>query len=352
MRASEPGRQDHHFHGAGPAALATVAALLLVPAVLACEPGPSADRSLAASNPAVEASGLGPPSDQSGKTAAAKAFDGSQALMHARTVVAFGPRPVGSHALEQTRKYTNEALGESGLTVRRDDFVGHTPVGEIPMANLIAEIPAADGSTDGTLIVLAGHYDTVGSDEFEFVGANDAGSSTAILIELGRVLVEHPAPLPVWLVFFDGEEALVRWSDTDSRYGSRHMAERMEREGTLDRIGALILFDMIGDADLGFPKDGNSTGWLNDLIWATADQIGYSMQFQGGFAQYMEDDHLPFIRRGVAAVDLIDFDYGPANSYWHTAADTIDKLDTASFQAVGETVLSSLPTIARRISAR
>ncbi len=315
-----------------------VFALALAPAILACEPDAAG-------------TATGPP--QSGKTAAANAFDGERAMMYARDIVAFGPRPVGSDALEQTRRYIETELEGFGLTVERDEFVGNTPVGDIPMANLIAHVPAADGAPDGPVIIFSGHYDTLKADGFEFVGANDAGSSTAILLELGRVLAENPPPLPMWLVFFDGEEALVNWSARDSRYGSRHMVERMQAAGELDQIGAMILFDMIGDADLHFPKDGNSTDWVNDVVWDVAAQIGYSDVFATG-TQFIEDDHAAFVDAGVAAIDLIDFEYGPGSPgrYWHAPFDTYDKLGASSFQAVGETALSVLPVLAERLQNR
>ena len=291
-----------------------------------------------------------------GKTAAALDFDGERALMYTRDVVAFGPRPAGSDALEQTRRYIEASLAGFGLTVQRDEFVAGTPVGDIPMANLIAEVPAAEGAPEGPAIILSGHYDTLLRENFDFVGANDGGSSTGILIEFGRVLVDNPPPLPVWLVFFDGEEALVQWSDTDGRYGSKHMASRMEEAGELDTIGAMILVDMIGDADLSFPQDANGTDWLNDLVWETAAEIGYGNVFLSGPVQYMEDDHLPFTERGVAAIDLIDFEYGPnirsGGEHWHQASDTMDKLGAPSFQAIGETVLTVLPRLAERLTGQ
>ena len=291
-----------------------------------------------------------PGAAQEGKTAAALAFDGERALMYTRDVVAFGPRPVGSAALEQTRRYIESTMESFGLSVTRDEFVGRTPVGEIPMSNLIVEVPAAEGAPDGPVIIFSGHYDTLRSEGFDFVGANDAGSSTGILLEFARVLVEHPPPLPIWLVFFDGEEALVNWSDTDSRYGSKHMAQRMQDAGELDQIGAMILFDMIGDADLAFPQDPNGTDWLNDLVWETAARIGHGDVLYDAVGLPMEDDHLPFIRRGVPAIDLIDFDYGPGNRYWHSPFDTMDKLGASGLQAVGETALSALPALAERLS--
>jgi len=285
---------------------------------------------------------------QNGKTAAALAFDGERALMYTRDVVAFGARPMGSAALEQTRQYIESTMEGFGLAVRRDEFVARTPRGDVPMANLIVEIAAAEGAPAGPVIILSGHYDTLRTDGFEFVGANDGGSSTGTLLEFGRVLAEHAPPLPVWVVFFDGEEAMVAWTDTDSRYGSTHMASTMEAAGELDRIGAMILVDMTGDADLSFPKDANGEGWLNDIVWQTGADIGYGNVFVEG-VQFMEDDHLPFTTRGVAAIDLIDFSYGPGNRYWHSPFDTMDRLGAGSFQAIGETVLSALPRVTEYI---
>ncbi len=289
---------------------------------------------------------------QSGRTAAANAFSGERALAYTADVVAFGPRVSGSDAIEQTRQYIETTLQGFGYTVTRDEFTATTPLGSVQMANLVVVVPAADGAPDGPAIVLAGHYDTKQFDQFEFVGANDAGSSTGILLEFGRVLSENKLTLPVWLVFFDGEEAFVEWNATDGRYGSKYMAQRMQAAGELDQIGAMILLDMIGDADLSFPKDGNSTGWLNDIVWQTAASIGHGDVFDDGFPHFMEDDHLPFTERGVAAIDLIDFNYGPANRNWHSPFDTMDKLGPVGFQAVGETVLAALPMIGERIHDR
>jgi glutaminyl-peptide cyclotransferase len=281
------------------------------------------------------------------QTAAAEAFDGARAMEQAERIVGFGPRPVGSDALEQTRLYVEETLQGYGISTRRDELIGDTPHGPIPMANLIAEVPAAPGGEHRPIVILSGHYDTLNMAGVEFVGANDAGSSTAILLELGRVLAEHAPPMPVWLVFFDGEEASVQWGPTDGTYGSRHMAQRISSEGRIRDFGAMILLDMIGDADLVIDTEMNSTGWLNDLIWATAEEIGHGEHFSSDM-QFMDDDHRPFMEIGVPSVDLIDFNYGPGHRYWHAPFDTLDKLGVESFQAVGETVLSVLPLLAER----
>lgn len=277
-----------------------------------------------------------------------EAFDGQLALDHAAAMVALGPRPLGSEALEQTRQYIETQLEAFGLTPSRDSFDAKTPLGTVAMANIVATIDPADGGADRPVIILAGHFDTKLFERVEFLGANDGASSAAILLELARVLVAHPASLPVRLVFFDGEEAAVVWTDDDSTYGSRHMVQRLEAEGGLDEIGALVLFDMIGDAQLQIPREGGSTGWLTDVIWQAASDAGHAENFPNS-THFILDDHLPFIEAGVDAVDLIDFSYGPGNRYWHAPFDTLDRLSADSFQSVGETMLTALPRIEERL---
>lgn len=278
-------------------------------------------------------------------------FDGERALAHAAAMVKLGPRPLGSEALEQNRRYIEQELRAIGLQPVRDELVAATPVGAVPMANIIAIIEPAAGFAAAPALLLGGHYDTKLFQGVDFVGANDGASSAAILLELGRVLAMHPPPVPVWLVFFDGEEAVGRWSDTDSTYGSRHMAARLQRTGQLEAVGALVLFDMIGDADLQIPREDSSTAWLNDLIWEAARAIGHGAHFPERTHAIL-DDHLPFLQVGVDAVDLIDFEYGPGNRYWHAPFDTIDRLSADSFQIVGETVLTALPHIGERLRGR
>lgn len=177
------------------------------------------------------------------------------------------------------------------------------------------------------------------------------GSSAAVIVELARVLVRlEPRPAAtIWLVLLDGEEAVVRWSDTDSLYGSRHLAARMETSGELSRMRAFLLVDMVGDRELGIQRDMYSTPWLQDMVWATAARLGHSEHFLDS-RTYVQDDHLPFARRGVPVVDLIDFRYGPGNTYWHSSEDTLDKLSADSLHVVGETLLSVLVELDRQAS--
>ena len=190
-------------------------------------------------------------------------------------------------------------------------------------------------------MVITGHYDTKSMPGTYFVGANDAGSSTGFLLEMAKVLAHSPHKDDLYLVWFDGEEAVAQWSDYDSLYGSRHLAEKWATDGTLGRVKALINVDMIGDRDLGILEEMNSAAPLRELVWNTADRLGYGKHFLRNESA-IEDDHIPFLRRGVNALDLIDLDYGPSNSYWHTDKDTMDKLSAGSFLVVGRVLTQVL----------
>ena len=274
--------------------------------------------------------------------AAPARFDGQRALDHTARVVALGPRPAGSPALARTRDYIQKELKALGLTVTEQAFEAATPAGKVRMVNLRAMIGGAGNSRR---LIIAGHYDTKLFKEATFVGANDGGSSTGFLIELARALKQAPPPMPVELLFLDGEEAVRReWQDPDNRYGSRYYVENARKDGTLSSIAALILVDMIGDADLGIKREAQSTTWLTNVIWAAAGTLG-RREFLAEETP-IEDDHIPFLQAGIDAVDLIDLDYGP----WHTPADTMDKLSAKSFQAVGDVLLAALPEIAKRLN--
>jgi Zn-dependent M28 family amino/carboxypeptidase len=267
-------------------------------------------------------------------------FNGARAFDDLKHVVAFGPRPPGSTALAASREWIIKQLRQDGCDVEQDSFVAATPVGQIPMTNVIAKIPGAKPD----VIMMAGHYDTMRFENGNFVGANDGGSSTAFLLEMARLLAHRKGPATYWLVFFDGEEALVRWSDSDKLYGSRHLVQRLSSEGELSRIKAMILVDMIADAKLDIHRESNSTAWLGDIVFNTADRLGYSKFFLKSLIT-IDDDHIPFVDAGVSAVDVIDLDYGPNNSYHHTLQDTIDKCSPASLAIVGRVVVATLAEI-------
>ncbi len=273
-------------------------------------------------------------------------FDGNRAYEHLRQVVAFGPRPAGSPALESTRHYIRKQLAEIGVQAVEQPFDAETPVGRIHMVNVVARIPGASADR----LVFAGHYDTKLFREFRFVGANDAGSSTAFLLEWGRVMKARNNPLTIELVFLDGEEAtLPDWGGTDHTYGSRHYVEAAHKEKTIAGLRAMILVDMIGDRDLHIRRELSSTPWLTDTIWAAARRLKQADAFLDATTQ-IEDDHIPFLNAGVPAVDIIDGpeDYPP----WHTAGDTLDKVSARSLQVVGDVLFEALPAIEKRVAAR
>jgi Zn-dependent M28 family amino/carboxypeptidase len=265
-------------------------------------------------------------------------FNGGRAFADLKSLVAFGPRPAGSQVLREARQWMIRRLKETGAPVEEDAFVASTPIGSLSLTNLIVKFPG----TRPQVVIVAGHYDTKREDDFRFVGANDGGSSAAFLLELARVLAQRKNALTYWLVFFDGEEAVrQQWTDNDSVYGSRHLVQRLASTGELSRVQAMILVDMIGDANLDIRRDTNSTPWLTDLVFAAARRLGYEKYFREDHLP-VDDDHMPFVNAGVSAVDLIDLDYGPNNSYWHTALDTPEHCSPLSLTIVGRVVVATL----------
>ncbi|MBI3895799.1 MAG: M28 family peptidase [Acidobacteria bacterium] len=267
---------------------------------------------------------------------------GEAALEHVKRMVAFGPRPPGSEAHQQTQRYIQETLQSAGWTVQQDSFTAQTPIGSVPMNNILGRLT---GRTD-RIIVMAAHYETKLEHDFPFLGANDGGSGTGLLLALAPILAKQNHNHTLWLVFFDGEEAFKEWSEKDSLYGSRHLVEQLKASGELSKIGALFLVDMIGDRDLDIRRESNSTPWLTDRVWNAAKRLGYEKNFLP-VSSWVEDDHLPFLKAGVPAVDLIDFNYGPGNRYWHSAEDTLDKVGAQSLGTVGAVLLEVIAELDR-----
>jgi glutaminyl-peptide cyclotransferase len=264
-------------------------------------------------------------------------FESGRAWEHLRQLVAIGPRPSGSPAIELTRKYIKDQLAAAGLTATEQTWEDQTPLDKVRMVNLIATIPG----TRRERIVFAGHYDTKLYRQFRFVGASDGGSSAAFLLELGRVLKARKNPLTIELLFLDGEEArMPDWHGTDNTYGSRHYVDVAKRDGSLATLKALVLIDMIGDRDLDIRRDTNSTAWLTNAIWDAAKRQSMDDYFLSDSTR-IEDDHLPFVAAGIPSVDIIDLDY----EAWHTAKDTLDAVSARSLQVVGDVVLAALPHI-------
>jgi hypothetical protein len=272
-------------------------------------------------------------------------FNADRAFADLRAMVAFGPRPAGSEALAKTRAYIVAELQKAGLKAELDEFEPVTPRGRKKMTNIRASRP---GTRPGT-IALVGHYDTKLFTNMSFVGANDGGSSAAWLLEMARATQGLRLQNTLEFVFFDGEEAVVEWTDDDSVYGSKYDVERRAKAGTLRQLKAVILVDMIGDKALNIQRESQSTPWLTETIWTTGRSIGYSMEFLNTM-QTISDDHIPFLNARIPAVDIIDFDYGPNHGYWHQASDTLDKTSGRSLKVVGDAVYMSLAEIDRMAS--
>jgi Zn-dependent M28 family amino/carboxypeptidase len=275
-------------------------------------------------------------------------FNGAKALEYARQFVSIGPRWPTSPGHLKAEAFLRDHFKHDQL--EEDTFTASTPIGPVDMRNFIVRFP---GKKNG-VIVLATHYETnYWLKDINFVGANDGGSTTGLLLAIADQLRAETAGgnkldgYSVWLVFFDGEEAIKEWSDSDSTYGSRHLAAKWARDGTLPKIKAFILADMIGDKDLDILRDTNSTDWLVALVRQAAKKFRYEHYFikQEGDIQ---DDHLPFVKRGVPSIDIVDLNYGPKNSYHHTAQDTMDKISAQSLTIDGDVFLETIRLINQR----
>lgn len=281
---------------------------------------------------AVLASGVG--------AAERPAFDGGAALKHVERLVAIGPRVAGTPGGVKAREYIVAELKRiAGVQVQVRTFEADTPHGRLSMANVIAVLPGRRPD----VVMLAGHYDTKLFKQFQFVGANDGGSSAALLLELARRLAARPRDYTYWLVWFDGEEARETWTDRDSLYGSRRLAADLAKDKRLPR--AMVLVDMIGDRDLAIRREAHSAAWLTQIIWDAAARLGHGAHFLRDIIP-VEDDHVPFLRAGVPSTLLIDFDFPP----WHTAADTLDTLSAESLAVVGQVLLEALPSVEHYLS--
>ncbi len=270
-------------------------------------------------------------------------MDGSLAYSHVEKLVGFGPGRLDPPAIARSQAYIAGVLKELGLQVEHQDFLANTPNGPVSMKNIVGKT----GRSGKPVVILGSHYDTKLMMNAAFVGANDGGSSTGLLLELARVLSKRQNAFTIWFVFFDGEEAQREWSETDSLYGSRYFVEKLKTDGQTGAIKALILMDMIGDRDLKLENDTSSTPSLMDLVRRSAAGLGYS-KYMAASQKGMVDDHLPFIRAGIAAVDLIDYDYGFNNSFWHTSNDTLDKISPRSLKIVGDIVVRTLESLSQK----
>ena len=275
-------------------------------------------------------------------------FNGERAYEYAREFVAIGPRWPTSQGHVKAEQFLRSHFAHDQL--EEDAFTADTPIGPVVMRNFIVRYP---GTKDG-VIVLASHYETnYPLRNINFVGANDGAATTGLLMAIGDQLREQTAHgkklegYSVWLVFFDGEEAIKSWTASDSTYGSRHLAAKWGRDGTLGRIKAFMLADMIGDKDRDIQRESRSTDWLVSLVRQAAKKFGYERYFFQE-DEPVEDDHMAFVQRGVPSIDVIDLDYGPNNSYHHTAQDTLDKISARSLTISGDVFMETIRLINQR----
>lgn len=321
-----------------------IALLALASFHLACDHGKDAAQS---QTPQVAAAADAPNLNFPPDSGPPPAFDGDGAMQYVKDIVKFGPRPIGSGNHKKVEDYIGAHL--KGDQVEDDVFTADTPEGKLPVHNIIAKYP---GTKDG-IIIVASHYDTnYPLRKTSYVGANDGGSSSGLLLELANQLRGKPRDgYSIWLVWDDAEEAIKPDGsgglpqevpfEQDSLYGITHLAEKWQADGTLKRVKAFLLADMVGDADLNIDRDLNSTPWVEAVVGEAATRLGYQSHFFGRTNQ-VGDDHLPFVKRGVPSADLIDFSYGYNDVFWHTTQDTVDKLSPKSLEIVGKVMLETI----------
>ncbi|MGC1448672.1 MAG: M28 family peptidase [Candidatus Sulfotelmatobacter sp.] len=307
----------------------------------ACDPGKEAaqDKDKGQNPPAAASAAdttppkLSFPSD----SGPAPTFDANRAMQYVKEIVALGPRPIGSANHKKVEDYITSHL--KGDAIEDDAFTADTVEGKFPVRNIIAKFP---GTKDG-IIVLASHYDTnYPLRETSFIGANDGAATSAVLLEFANQLRGKKRDgYSVWLLWTDAEEAMKSWSNADSVYGTRHLAQKWQQDGTAKQIKAFLLADMIGDADLDIDRDTNSTPWVESVVYEAATRLGYQSHF---FARdnAISDDHLPFMGIGVPCADIIDINYGYNNVFHHTTQDTVDKLSTKSLEISGTVILETV----------
>jgi glutaminyl-peptide cyclotransferase len=330
----------------------------------ATSPKPSDVNAAAASAPALAATvpatsstvGAGAAGAQTAEAAPPLAqtggFDGAAAYAQVAKLVSFGPHPPASDAIRAVQGYIRGQLQSFGCTVETDDFHAETPIGSLAMQNIVAKVP---GTGPGIILLLT-HYDTLRLDGF--VGAEDAGSSTGLMLEIARNLCKAPKrENAVWIAFLDGEEnqrnvateeeAQHTWYAGENTFGSRELAARMAVSGDLKRTRAVILADMIGQYNLHILREQDSTKWLKDVVWNTAARLGYKQIFLSQEST-VSDDHDPFLQRGVPAIDIIDLEDYIQEGYWHTRQDTLDKVSPRSLAIVGHVILESVAELQAR----
>ena len=271
-------------------------------------------------------------------------ISGDQAMQYTRQIVAFGPRWLNNPAHHKVEQYILDHL--KGIDVEQDKFTQQTSLGPFPMNNIVAKFP---GTKDG-IIVLASHYETnYWLRDTNFVGANDGACTSALLLEIANKLRGKKLDgYSIWLVWDDGEESMKQqWNTQDALFGTRHLAQKWQQDGTAKKIKALMVLDMIGYKNLDILREEHSAPWLEDLLYQAASKFGYQSHFFNEKSS-VEDDHLPFAEVGIPVADIIIGPYGYNDAFHHTTEDTLDKLSPRSLQIVGDTVMEAIAMINQR----
>ena len=284
--------------------------------------------------------------------------DGGRAMGYVTEFVAIGPRPSGSANARKAAAWIAQSARQLGYTPSTDSWTDWTPEGPKEFRNVEIVLPGAPGQG---FIILASHYDTKKmADGPPFIGANDSGSSTGLLLELLRTLSTsnttfdiHHSPFSgagpeLRFLFFDGEECIESYRPGDGLQGSRHYAAKLAKAATAKDCRAMILLDMVGDRNFNLTISADTDAELAKNLFRIAKRRGVSRQV----AVYAKsagilDDHTPFQQLGIPCIDLIDFDYGPDMAWWHTQEDTLDKLAPTSLQTAGTLALDLLWEVAR-----
>ena len=271
------------------------------------------------------------------------------AFEEARALAAIRPRDAGTPGAQKAAEHLLERLQAMGIQASPDVFEEQCPDGSMVFRNVIGVIPMVrfgnETRTGEGWVVLGSHYDTKAGIGEPFAGANDSASSSGLLLELARLIkTGSPRPFNVLIAFFDGEECRLRYGPRDGLHGSRRLAKTLQDDGRSAHVRAVIILDMVGDKDLRITLPRNGTPRLMSMVFRAAATEGVRDKFSL-FSAEMVDDHLPFLRAGMPAVDIIDFEFGSApgkNDYWHTPADTMDKLSANSLTIVGRVVVRML----------
>jgi Zn-dependent M28 family amino/carboxypeptidase len=276
-------------------------------------------------------------------------FDADKAYRYTAQVAGFGERQPGQPGHQHTENLILSVLKRDGAQVERDDVMVTTPRGRVPVHNIIGKFNVTSNPQQG-ILMLAGHYDTLVKKGF--VGANDGGSSTGILLAFADALAAQPTRLQIWLVWTDVEEGT--FEGEDGLYGSRHLAAKLKADGRAVRVQAFFLLDMIGDRALDVNREPQSTSWLQDFMAQAATQLGYSRYFFH-YQMAITDDHVSFLNVGVPAVDVVDAHFGrmgvgfdSMGEFHHATTDTMDKVSRASLEIVGRTMLLTVSMLDAR----